>query len=473
MPKMGLSVAHGTYALVTLVIIGAMLFRRGVILPAWIGTWLVAWLWKGDLVNGFQAVFNANLVAARELFSIFLIIAFMVGLLRSLEDLGADRLMVAPVQRLMVNAHLSYFILAGVTYILSLFFWPTPAVPLIGALLLPPAIRAGLPAIGGAVAISLAGQGMALSSDYVMQVAPMLSAKAAGVSSAAVAERAWILSWITGWVALGWAYFVLRKQIRKKDQTTPRTKLNFRQNEEEFRFLRVKDTTVWGRVFAVWVPLSLLGVMVYMATSKSGRPSMAGLGGAALIGGVAAILLTASTVAYARIQALDRISDHLVAGFLFAFRTMGPVVPIAGFFFLGSGDFSGEILTAGKDAPSFLFDLVQAGQNLIPDHGVLTTFGILIVGMITGLDGSGFSGLPLTGGLAGALATPSGMDPVTLAAVGQMGSIWTGGGTIIAWSSLMAEAGFAGVSVMELVRRNFLPVLAGLILSTLVAVWIW
>ena len=113
---MGLSVAHGIYALVTLVVIGTMLFRRGVILPAWIGTWLVAWLWKGHLVTGFQAVFNANLVAARELFSIFLIIALMVALLRSLEDLGADRLMVAPVQRMMVNGHLSYFILAGPTF---------------------------------------------------------------------------------------------------------------------------------------------------------------------------------------------------------------------------------------------------------------------------------------------------------------------------------------------------------------------
>ncbi|GGA39974.1 membrane protein [Kroppenstedtia guangzhouensis] len=468
---MGLSVAHGIYALVTLVVIGTMLFRRGVILPAWIGTWLVAWLWKGHLVTGFQAVFNANLVAARELFSIFLIIALMVALLRSLEDLGADRLMVAPVQRMMVNGHLSYFILAGGTYILSLFFWPTPAVPLIGALLLPPAIRAGLPAIGGAVAISLAGQGMALSSDYVMQVAPMLSAKAAGVSPAAVAERAWFLSWITGLVALGWAYLSLRKQMGKRDPALG-MKPKFQKNGKEFS-LREKGLTVWGRVFAMVVPLSLLSVIVYMVTSQSGGHSVAGLGGAALIGGVAAILLTASTVAYARVQALDRVNDHLVEGFLFAFRTMGPVVPIAGFFFLGSGDFSGEILSAGRDAPSFLFDLVRAGQDLVPENGVLTAFGILVVGMITGLDGSGFSGLPLTGGLSGALAVPSGMDPVTLAVVGQMGSVWTGGGTMIAWSSLMAVAGFAGVSVTELVRRNFIPVLAGLILSTLAAVWMW
>lgn len=58
-----------------------------------------------------------------------------------------------------------------------------------------------------------------------------------------------------------------------------------------------------------------------------------------------------------------------------------------------------------------------------------------MIGMITGLDGSGFSGLPLTGALAGALAPVSGIDPATLAAIGQMGAVWVGGGTLIAWSS--------------------------------------
>lgn len=48
------------------------------------------------------------------------------------------------------------------------------------------------------MAIAIAGQGMALSSDYVMQVAPMLSAKGAGIGTAAVADKAMILSLITG-----------------------------------------------------------------------------------------------------------------------------------------------------------------------------------------------------------------------------------------------------------------------------------
>ena len=93
--------------------------------------------------------------------------------------------------------------------------------------------------------------------------------------------------------------------------------------------------------------------------------------------------------------------------------------------------------------------------------------------MIAGLEGSGFSGLPLTGSLAGTLGPATGVEPATLAAIGQMGNIWSGGGTLVAWSSLIAVAGFARVSVIELARMCFLPVVAGLIVSTIAAVVIF
>jgi hypothetical protein len=65
------------------------------------------------------------------------------------------------------------------------------------------------------------------------------------------------------------------------------------------------------------------------------------------------------------------------------------------------------------------------------------------------------------------------MDPSTLAAIGQMGNIWSGGGTLVAWSSLVAVAGFARVPVLSLARKCFLPVMAGLVLSTVVAIIIF
>lgn len=75
--------------------------------------------------------------------------------------------------------------------------------------------------------------------------------------------------------------------------------------------------------------------------------------------------------------------------------------------------------------------------------------------------------------LPGALGPAADVDPATLAAVGQMGAIWAGGGVLIAWSSLIAVAGFARVSVLDLARKAFLPVMLGLLASTLVAVLIF
>ncbi|MFZ3578725.1 hypothetical protein [Virgibacillus sp. DJP39] len=473
---MELTVSHWLYAFFTLVIIGTMIFKKGVVLPTLLGTFVIAWVYKGSLVDGFTSIFNANLVAAQELFSIFLIITFMMALLHALRDLGADRRMIQPIQKMMVNGHVSFFVLIAVTYVISLFFWPTPAVPLICALLVPAAVRAGLPAMTAAVAIAIAGQGMALSSDYIVQVAPSLSAKSAGISTAAVADSALVLSLITGGTAILIAYLMYRKTIRKKDSPLIEQDLAKLETERQTTNKAYgSHLTTWSKVFAILVPISLLAVVIYMIYTKlvSGRMSgFEGGGGAAFIGGVAVILLLLATVAFGKQHALDYISNHITDGFIFAFKAMGPVIPIAGFFFLGSADFAGSILGVNENPPAFLFDIVQYTQEFLPQSALLAGFSVLIIGIITGLDGSGFSGLPLTGALSASLSNGS-IDTETLAAIGQMGAIWTGGGTLVAWSSLIAIAGFCGVSVMDLVRKNFIPVVSGLLISTLIAVFLF
>lgn len=472
---MELTLSHWLYGLFTLLIILTMVFRRGVVFPSLLGTFVIALAYNRNLIDGFMTIFNANLVAATELFNIFLIITFMLALLHSLRDLGADHRMVKPIQKLMVNGHISFFVLVGVTYVISLFFWPTPAVPLICALLVPAAVRSGLPIMMAAVAVAIAGQGMALSSDYIVQVAPSLSATSSGLSVSAIADKALILSIISGGVAITIAYLYYRRTIRTKDDMKNETELEALQFEEdEKNAAHTKHLTTWSKLFAVFVPLALSGVVIYMIYTKLVSGRMGGLEGgegAAFIGGVAVILLLLSTVAFGRQHALDYISSHITNGFVFAFKAMGPVIPIAGFFFLGSEEFAGEILGIEEQSPAFLFDLVQSMQQFIPQSALLAALSLLVIGIVTGLDGSGFSGLPLTGSLAVSLQSSS-IDPATLAAIGQMGAIWTGGGTLVAWSSLIAIAGFCGVSVMELVRRNFLPVIIGLIVSTICAVFL-
>ncbi|WP_042267445.1 hypothetical protein [Paraburkholderia heleia] len=541
-----LTPAHFCYLAGVVAIIATMIFRANVVVPAILATFAVAFAWSGKLLTGFQAIFMGSLTAAHELFNIFLVIALMTALLNGLHELGADVRMVRPFKRIMANGHVAFFILALITYLISLFFWPTPAVPLVGAILIPAAVYAGLPPLGAAAAIAIAGQGMALSSDYVIKVAPGISAKAAGTDMLAVANTAFGLSLVVGAVALAltW-FFVVRGKVKAPsaanlaaweaaegglDQAAQEHQGSFakaelargtsggfgddhgthnKRGEHDERDgslaqrgeaepalasmslpphalggaalhmtpvaagVLIDRRELWSKVFALVTPLAFLAVVVVMM-----RPGMIGSGAirggdaAALIGGMAAVLMMLATLSHGRKGFLDRTAEHIIDGFVFAFKAMGAVLPIAGFFFVGDASTAGPILgvAAGAHVPSFLFELVQACSQMIPQNPLFVSFGILLMGMITGIDGSGFAGLPLTGSLSGALAPMVHLPSATLAAIGQMGAVWTGGGTLVAWSSLIAVTGFARVPVLDAVRALFLPVVCGLVVATLAAV---
>lgn len=500
-----LTAAHWTYLLGVLVIIATMVFRTNVVVPSVVATFLVVFAWTGNPLDAVGSVFGASFVAAKELFNIFLVIALMTALLNSLKDLKSDILMVKPFRVPMKNGAASYLILAAITYAISLFFWPTPAVPLVCAVLLPAAIAAGLPPLVAAAAIALAGQGMALSSDFVLGVAPGISAQAAGAVASEVADRALVLSLVTGLIALMLVFVFHRKTFLAPSPAllTSWQNLATRPSEEHEREgtthkgelargtsreaqpvtgqdLRNEINSVeassqkWSKAFAILTPLVFAVIITIMVLPKFGVPlqDLRGGAGAALVGGAAALLMFLATLAYHGPKGmLQESANHITEGFVFAFRAMGTVLPIAGFFFLGSSETAASIMGLPADkTPSLLFDLVAGSQGWMPQGQFFASFGILIVGMVTGIDGSGFSGLPLTGALAGAIGPVSNMEPATLAAIGQMGAIWTGGGTLIAWSSLIAVAGFARVSVIDLVRVLTLPVLIGLACSTVFAV---
>jgi hypothetical protein len=558
---MHLTAAHWIFLAGVVVILATMVMRKNIVVPAVLATFLTALVYTGSLVKGISTVFNASLTAATSLFNIFLIIAMVTAMLRSLEGLGADRRMVAPFRKVMRNGHLAWWTLVIVTYFISLFFWPTPAVPLIGAVLIPVAIRAGLRPLAAGFTVAVAGQGMALSSDYVIRVAPGLSAKAASTSATVVADRAFVLSLIVGGVALAIGYAMELRKIRRPsdewlndwESAADRGALVTDTDEvidedpfgpggvsagggarpggtvgpggpggsggvatEERELVGVGAAThlstpveqqivghgialrgtpagqpmpaeahtidpiekpLASRIFAILVPVAYLALIVYMVIA-SVSDSVADLQGgdaAALVGGIGVLVMIGATFARNRATFLEQSAEHIVDGLVFAFKAMGVVLPIAGFFFLGNGDFSASIMGLGENAkgPAFLYDLVVAGQQHLPTNGLITAFGILIVGMVAGLEGSGFSGLPLTGSLAGSLAHGAGVSSPTLAAIGQMGNIWSGGGTLVAWSSLLAVAGFARVPVVELARRCFLPVVAGLVVCTVIGVLVF
>ncbi|MGI6551917.1 MAG: hypothetical protein ACOX37_02105 [Bacillota bacterium] len=457
-----MSLGHWLYLIGIIVVIVTMLLRRNVVIPSIFFTILVGWSFSGSFTKGIQAVFNASLVAGQDLLNIFLIIGIMVALLKSLTAIGADEMMVIPLKKMMVSPLVSYIVLSVATFLISIFFWPTPAVPLVGAILVPVAIRAGLPPMLGAMAIALAGQGMALGGDIVIQAAPGLTAAGAGIPVELVTPKVGLLSGITGIVALVLAYLFMRPEIARFQAEGGADSVLPVESEEEKKSWTDSDRAK-GRFLITLLGIALVYVIVGLVIFK-----LAGGDATALLGGVALTVTLIAALLVRSVEGLDVIADYVAEGLVFAFRVMGPIIPIAGFFFLGNPEASASIL--GEGAPGYLFDWGELMAQAIPPTGFLAAFGILILGIITGLDGSGFSGLPLTGTLAGALAAGDANVAATLGSIGQIGAIWSGGGTLVAWCSLVAVAGIVGVPVLELVRKNFLPVVIGMLVSVVVAV---
>lgn len=184
---------HWLYLGVVIVVLAAMIMKRDVVLPCLVGIFLIGLVYTSSLVGATQTLFNALMVAGEDLFDIMLVIALMVAMLKSLQRMGSDVLMVSPAKKLMVSPTIAFLVLGFVMYIAALFFWPTPATALVGVILIPVAINAGLPAISAAMAVNILGHGMALSSDWVIQGAPGLTERSAGLAPGAVLNEVIIL----------------------------------------------------------------------------------------------------------------------------------------------------------------------------------------------------------------------------------------------------------------------------------------
>jgi hypothetical protein len=450
-----LTLSHWIYICVIVSVIIAMVCRRDVVLICLLGIFLIGFAYTGSILSSLQIIFNALLVAGEELFDIMLVIALMVAMLKSLEGIGADKIMVSPAKKVMKTPTTAFFTIGFVMYVAALFFWPTPATALVGTILMPVAIESGLPAMYAAMAINIFGHGMGLSGDMILQGAPNLVAKAANVGTAAVLEKGAVLSLISGAVAIIVTYLMMMKDLGCNKPQSLAKPIAHTMEEEG---------TPLAKTFALLVPLVLIITIIFMVKNK-----IIGGGATALLGGTGTAILISATIAQHKEKSMEKIVEYLREGFLFAIKIFSPVIPIAGFFFLG-GTEAVDIL--GENAPRLLFDIGEVISKVIPMNKIALAFGNMIIGIITGLDGSGFSGLPLVGGLAQALGGPVGVDVTVMAAIGQIGAVWSGGGTLTAWAfGLAATAGIAGVSPLELARKNFIPVICGLVAATVVSIF--
>ncbi|KOR84513.1 hypothetical protein ABKP09_14335 [Peribacillus frigoritolerans] len=460
--EMELTALHWIYVVFIALIIGFMVKRRDTTLICIIGIFLLALVATGSLASSISGIFNSFIFAITELMSTILIISIIVAMSTVLTKSGINDVMIAPFAKFIKNPTLAFWVIGIVMMMISWFFWPSPAVALLGAVLLPVALRAGLPALGVAMAMNLFGHGIALSGDFIIQAAPKLTGDAASIPVGDVIAASIPLVITMGVVTTLSAFILL-----KRDMKLGRIKAD----NEGF----VQDQTIsenlltlgQKKFFAIFIPIAFLLDVVALSILK-----LQGGDATALVGGTAVfILLILSLVAHKQ-QGLEKSTAYLIQGFQFGFKVFGPVIPIAAFFYLGDSGFNqiiGDYLP--KTSLGIVNDLGAALAASVPLTKEIAAVTLTGIGAITGLDGSGFSGISLAGSVAKLFGTAIGGGTATLTALGQITAIWVGGGTLIPWA-LIPAAAICNVSPFELARRNLLPVTIGLAVTTIVAMFL-
>lgn len=456
---------HWIYVVFIALIIGFMVMRRDTSLVCIIGIFLIAITATGSLSQSVSSIFNSFIFAITELLSTILVISIIVAMSKILTSTGINDVMISPFSKLIRNSTMAYWTIGILMMIISWFFWPSPAVALLGAVLLPVALRVGLPALGVAIAMNLFGHGIALSGDFIIQAAPKLTADAAGLQVNEVIQASIPLVFTMGIVTTIVAFYLL-----KRDMKRGLLKVESLDNNHFLGTLG-EDASLLSlnqkRFFALLIPILFALDVAAMSILK-----LQGGDATALIGGTSIFILILITLVTHRNKGLEKTTNYLIDGFQFGFKVFGPVIPIAAFFYLGDSGFTkiiGEYLP--QTSQGIVNDLGVALANVVPLSQEVAAITLTSVGAITGLDGSGFSGISLAGSVANLFATALGAGAATLTALGQIAAIWVGGGTLVPWA-IIPVAAICNVDVFELARRNLLPVTIGLIVTTIVAMFL-
>lgn len=434
---------HYAYLIGVIVILAVMVLKKDTPAVCIAFLFILGLIGLKSVTGGIITVFSAVLYAGREFMEVLATIALVTSLSKCLKDLGSDYLMMVPMAGIMKTPSLTWWILGLTMFLFSLFLWPSPSVALVGAIMLPFAVKAGLNPLAAAMAMNLFGHGFALSYDVVIQGAPAISAGAAGLDASSILRQAWPLFWAMGVVTVLSAYVLNRGQL---DSRGPRLSIQAEPSGP-------RGPRKSALFLAVITPLAFAGDIILMLLC-----GLKGGDATSMVSGTALLLTCLGTLLGFGKQSLEKVTGYVTEGFLFAIRIFAPVIIIGAFFFLG-GEGITSIMGEGFTRGIMNDWALWLAQNA-PLNQYMAAFIQMVVGGLTGLDGSGFSGLPLTGALARTFGTATGSSVSVMAALGQITAIFVGGGTIVPWG-LIPVAAICNVSPLELARKNLIPVCIG------------
>jgi hypothetical protein len=451
------------FAFIILIIVAIILKKKPILLSA-VGLLAVGTGESRSLFQGIESAFRALLATATDFLPIILLIGLVVAMTNMLKETGIDTVLSKPFLRLR-RAWLIYWIFGLTLWVLALFLWPTPAVTLLGAVVLPTLGSTRLNPLGLAVGLCIFGEGMGLSGDYIIQGAPGLLAKSAGIGVEQVIEASIPLVLGSGLVTSLFGFW----QFKRLNQNLPETGkgeavlINHKEDMEPARANQRQSITAPGeeqadsrkrKFLALAIGFIFLFAVVWLL-----HEGLRGDGATAVTGGITILAIILGTLAWNYKTALNSFVRYIQEGMRFSMEVFAPIVVIAGFFLLGTQAGSENILL--RSGPGYLEQLAVILSQMIPLNAFSCSLIIILAAALGAMSGSGFSALPFVGGIAAALGKTAGLPVIQLAVLGQVAAIWTDS-TIIPWGFPAVVSAVTGTDAGNIVRHNVLPWLAAL-----------
>jgi hypothetical protein len=377
-----LTALHYMYFFIVLIVIIVMGFRKETVLPCILGLFIIGTMYSGSFVKGVQAVYNALITSGNEFWGIIVVISLVIAMSKALRDIGADEFMMLPIKKLMINPTVAFFGLGFIMLFFSWFIWPSPAVALVGAIMLPAAIKAGLSPIWAAVAMNIFGHGIALSSDFFIQGAPAITSKAAGISDSISFSKAVLPLWATmSIVTVVTSFLMMKRENRIMTAAASQKKAIGKDIDNKENAKKAADVPGNQKQgFGVLLVSAVTPLVFVLDVYFMYRYQLKGGDATALVGGSAVLIMCfVSVVQHKSTECLEKITEYIKEGFMFGIKIFAPVIVIGAFFFLGSEEMAKKIL--GPEARGLLSDL----GLYLAQHITLSKFPAALIQMWSGL----------------------------------------------------------------------------------------
>ncbi|WP_242837424.1 citrate transporter [Desulfitobacterium metallireducens] len=434
-----------------------LFWKNPPVLSAAIGLFVVGFAYSRNPLESIQISFRALSLATTNLLSVILLIGIVVALTRLLKDTGADQRIVQPLLRLN-RLSTAYWLIGIAMWILTLMIWPTPAITLLGAVVVPALKKVGLNPLGLALSLTLFGEGLGLSGDFIIQGAPSLLSKSTGIPVPVLINESLLIVLSSGLLAVLTGSLLLKFKL--KDDSSPCTlkdknleptkvlvKARIRHSPNIIKGLNrvteeidLKKSRILGLIAIFCYGLTVLFMFFF---------KIRGDAASALVGGTTLLILCIGVFIQERRKAFTSFVGYLKDGLRFSIGIFVPIVVMSSFFFLGTKTGFQQIFH--NDGQGFFSDFAYRLSEFIPLNSWSVGGIIVLVAILGSMDGSGFSSLPLVGGIAIALSQAAQLPAVPFAILGQIIGIWTGA-ALIPWGFSSVTSAITEVDSRTLFR---------------------